>query len=84
MAEQGQDESSDTSNGTNKENIYLRFQDMIAFEPDTAVLRESSYDFLDFFGQKLSDIEDKLAVGAVTNMYVIVEKQIQAGIIVRP
>ncbi|MBQ6390578.1 MAG: sulfurtransferase-like selenium metabolism protein YedF [Eggerthellaceae bacterium] len=30
------------------------------------------------------DIEDKLAVGAVTNMYVIVEKQIQAGIIVRP
>ena len=62
VAEQGQDESSDTSNGTNKENIYLRFQDMIAFEPDTAVLRESSYDFLDFFGQKLSDIEDKLAV----------------------
>ncbi|WP_028511354.1 flagellar motor protein MotB [Ruminococcus sp. NK3A76] len=62
VAEQGEDESSDTSNGTNKENIYLRFQDMIAFEPDTAVLRESSYDFLDFFGQKLSDIEDKLAV----------------------
>lgn len=30
------------------------------------------------------DIEDKLAVGAVTNMYVIVEKQIQAGIVVRP
>ena len=33
---------------------------------------------------KYFDIEDKLAVGAVTNMYVIVEKQIQAGIIVRP
>ena len=61
VAEQGEDDG-DTSNGTNKENIYLRFQDMIAFEPDTAVLRESSYDFLDFFGQKLSDIEDKLAV----------------------
>ena len=29
-------------------------------------------------------IEDKLAVGEVTNMYVIVEKQLQAGIIVRP
>ena len=29
-------------------------------------------------------IEDKLAVGEVTNMYVIVEKQMQAGIIVRP
>ena len=29
-------------------------------------------------------IEEKLAVGEVTNMYVIVEKQIQAGIIVRP
>ena len=61
VAEQGEDDG-DTSNGTNKENIYLKFQDMIAFEPDSAVLRESSYDFLDFFGQKLSDIEDKLAV----------------------
>lgn len=30
------------------------------------------------------DIEDKLAVGEVTNMYVIVEKQLQAGIVVRP
>ena len=29
-------------------------------------------------------IEEKLAVGEVTNMYVIVEKQLQAGIIVRP
>ena len=29
-------------------------------------------------------IEDKLAVGEVTNMYVIVEKQLQAGVIVRP
>ena len=29
------------------------------------------------------DIEDKLAVGAVTNMYVIVEKQLQAGVVVR-
>lgn len=29
------------------------------------------------------DIEDKLAVGEVTNMYVIVEKQLQAGIVVR-
>ena len=28
-------------------------------------------------------IEDKLAVGEVTNMYVIVEKQLQAGIVVR-
>ena len=28
-------------------------------------------------------IEDKLAVGEVTNMYVIVEKQLQAGVIVR-
>ena len=62
VAEQGKDDSEDLSNGTNKENIYLKFQDMIAFEPDTAVLRESSYDFLDFFGEKLSEIEDKLAV----------------------
>ena len=61
VAEQGEDDG-DTSDGTNKENIYLKFQDMIAFEPDTAVLRESSYDFLDFFGEKLSEIEDKLAV----------------------
>ena len=61
VAEQGEDDG-DTSNGTNKENIYLKFQDMISFEPDTAVLRESSYDFLDFFGEKLSEIEDKLAV----------------------
>lgn len=30
------------------------------------------------------DLEPKLAVGEVTNMYVIVEKQMQAGIIVRP
>ena len=29
-------------------------------------------------------IEEKLAVGEVTNMYVIVEKQLQAGVIVRP
>ena len=29
------------------------------------------------------DIEDKLAVGEVTNMYVIVEKQLQAGVVVR-
>ena len=29
-------------------------------------------------------IEDKLAVGEVTNMYVIVEKQLQAGVVVRP
>lgn len=29
-------------------------------------------------------IEGKLAVGEVTNMYVIVEKQLQAGIVVRP
>ena len=28
-------------------------------------------------------IEDKLAVGSVTNMYVIVEKQLQAGVVVR-
>lgn len=28
-------------------------------------------------------IEDKLAVGEVTNMYVIVEKQLQAGVVVR-
>ena len=61
VAEQGEDDD-DTSNGTNKENIYLKFQDMIAFEPDSAVLRESSYEFLDFFGEKLSEIEDKIAV----------------------
>ena len=29
-------------------------------------------------------IEDKLAVGEVTNMYVIVEKQLGAGVVVRP
>ena len=29
-------------------------------------------------------IEDKLVVGEPTNMYVIVEKQLQAGIVVRP
>ena len=29
-------------------------------------------------------IEDKLAVGDVTNMYVIVEKQLTAGVVVRP
>ena len=29
-------------------------------------------------------IEEQLAVGEVTNMYVIVEKQLQAGIVVRP
>lgn len=29
-------------------------------------------------------IEDKLAVGTVTNMYVIVEKQMEAGTIIRP
>jgi len=29
------------------------------------------------------DLEDKLAVGEVTNMYVIVEKQLQAGVVVR-
>ena len=30
------------------------------------------------------DIEDQLSVGGVTNMYVIVEKQLQAGVIVQP
>ena len=29
-------------------------------------------------------LEDKVAIGDVTNMYVIVEKQMQAGIIIRP
>jgi selenium metabolism protein YedF len=29
-------------------------------------------------------IEEKLAVGEVTNMYVIVEKQLQAGVVIRP
>ena len=29
-------------------------------------------------------IADKLAVGEVTNMYVIVEKQLEAGVVVRP
>lgn len=29
-------------------------------------------------------IEDKLAVGEVTNMYVIVQKQLEAGVVVRP
>ena len=63
-AEQGKDNANaDTkNNGTNKENIYLKFQDAIAFEPDTAVLRKSSYKFLDFFGKKLSEIDDITAV----------------------
>lgn len=60
-AEQGQD-SGDEKDGTNKENIYLKFQDSIAFEPDKAVLLDSSYEFLDFFGKKLSEIEDSVAV----------------------
>ena len=29
-------------------------------------------------------IADKLAVGEVTNMYVIVQKQLEAGVVVRP
>ena len=33
---------------------------------------------------KFYDIEDQLAVGGVTNMYVIVEKQLQAGVVVKP
>ena len=33
---------------------------------------------------KFYDKEDKLAVGEVTNMYVILEKQLQAGVVVRP
>ena len=33
---------------------------------------------------KFYDIEDKLAVGSVTNMYVIVEKQLKAGVVVKP
>ena len=62
-AEQGKDSAdADEKDGTNKENIYLKFQDAIAFEPDTAVLRESSYKFLDFFGKKLSEIDDAIAV----------------------
>ena len=62
-AEQGKDAAdADAKDGTNKENIYLKFQDAIAFEPDTAVLRKSSYKFLDFFGKKLSEIDDSVAV----------------------
>ena len=62
-AEQGKDDkNTDTKNGTNKENIYLKFQDSIAFEPDTAILRKSSYKFLDFFGKKLTEIDDAVAV----------------------
>lgn len=34
---------------------------------------------LDYYGLK-----DKLAVGGVTNMYVIVEKQMQADLVLRP
>lgn len=60
-AEQGKDDG-DEEGATNKENIYLKFQDAIAFEPDTAVLLDSSYKFLDFFGKKLSEIEDEVAV----------------------
>lgn len=33
---------------------------------------------------KFYDKEDQLAVGEVTNMYVILEKQLQAGVVVRP
>ena len=33
---------------------------------------------------KFYGLEDKLAVGDVTNMYVIVEKQLNAGVVVRP
>ena len=30
------------------------------------------------------DLKEKLAVGEVTNMYVIVQKQLEAGVVVRP
>ena len=33
---------------------------------------------------KFYNLEDQLAVGDVTNMYVIVEKQLKAGVVVRP
>ena len=33
---------------------------------------------------KFYEKEDKLAIGEVTNMYVILEKQLQAGVVVRP
>lgn len=62
-AEQGKDAAdADAKDGTNKENIYLKFHDAIAFEPDTAVLRKTSYKFLDFFGKKLKSIDDSVAV----------------------
>lgn len=59
--EQGQDDG-EADDATKRENIYLKFQDAIAFEPDKAVLLESSYDFLDFFGEKLAEIDDQVAV----------------------
>ena len=61
VVERGQDDGTET-NGTNKDNIYLSFQNSITFAPDTAVLLDSSYPFLDFLGQRLSEVNDNLAV----------------------
>lgn len=59
--ERGEDDGTETD-GTNKDNIYISFQDTITFAPDTAVLLESSYPFLDFLGEQLIGVNNSVAV----------------------
>ena len=59
--ERGEDDG-DIEDGTKEDNIYLSIQNAITFKPDTAILNESSYDMLNFLGEKLAEANDALAV----------------------
>lgn len=41
-------------------NIFMEIQDRISFQPDTAILTEGSYEVLDFLGEALKEVDDKV------------------------
>lgn len=61
IIDRGEDDGTN-ENGTKEDNIYLSFQNAITFRPDTAILMESSYEILDFLGQKIKEADNSLAV----------------------
>lgn len=48
--------------GPRDDNIFMEFQDYIAFEPDTAVLTKDSYKVLDFLGEAIKEVDSEVAI----------------------
>ena len=61
IIDRGEDDGTNL-NGTKEDNIYLSFQNAITFRPDTAILMESSYEILDYLGEKLKASDKNIAV----------------------